>query len=313
MACKMTRKRKPNFTTNELEVLLKGVSANRDILMGKFSDTVTNDRKKKIWKTIAAEVSAESSTQRSDEDVKKKWQDWSSVVKGKQAKATRERKKTGGGPPHDDDDDVSLSVMEERVLGILGTTCVYGIEADFGDTFVNTDSQSNRNIRSLECDEDLDELESNDSVQIHVHDDEEDNTTSIAVSPTCGKSTQNKLTPRPSCSRSRPSEVCNETSLSCFSVKKRKRVTVPLPDNSMPSTHDIYQVENRKLAVEETRLTIERDRLDIEKQRLNIETEILMVLKEFHPTSSRHSQNPTSTFPYVHVPTDEYTCTFANI
>jgi hypothetical protein len=66
--------------------------------LGKFSDTTTNERMKKVWKNISAKMSAVGDTKRCSDDVKKKWQDWSSQVKGKKCRLVRNYRATGGGP-----------------------------------------------------------------------------------------------------------------------------------------------------------------------------------------------------------------------
>ena len=48
--------RKPNYRMEELEVLVEDVVVNKQLLLGKFSDTTTNERKKKVWKNISAKM-----------------------------------------------------------------------------------------------------------------------------------------------------------------------------------------------------------------------------------------------------------------
>jgi hypothetical protein len=47
------RSRKPNFKQEELSVLVDEVEKNKTVILGKFSDTVSNERKKKLWISIA--------------------------------------------------------------------------------------------------------------------------------------------------------------------------------------------------------------------------------------------------------------------
>ena len=58
MACGGDKKkaRKPNYRMEELEVLVEDVVVNKQLLLGKFSDTTTNERKKKVWKNISAKM-----------------------------------------------------------------------------------------------------------------------------------------------------------------------------------------------------------------------------------------------------------------
>ena len=54
--------RKPNYRMEELEVLVEDVAVNKQLLLRKFSDTTTNERKKKVWKYISAKMSAVGDT-----------------------------------------------------------------------------------------------------------------------------------------------------------------------------------------------------------------------------------------------------------
>jgi hypothetical protein len=55
----------------ELEVLVEDVAVNKQLLLGKFSNTTTNERMKKVWKNISAKMSAVGDTKRCSDDVKK--------------------------------------------------------------------------------------------------------------------------------------------------------------------------------------------------------------------------------------------------
>ena len=47
------RKKKPNFTQNENDMLVESVDQNKDIINSKLNNNVTNLTKKKMWKCIA--------------------------------------------------------------------------------------------------------------------------------------------------------------------------------------------------------------------------------------------------------------------
>lgn len=47
------QKRKPNWSTDELEALAQGVSANIKTIRGKFSPGLTNSQKTQCWQQIA--------------------------------------------------------------------------------------------------------------------------------------------------------------------------------------------------------------------------------------------------------------------
>lgn len=159
MACGGDKKktRKPNYRMEELEVLVEDVAVNKQLLLGKFSDTTTNERKKKVWKNISAKMSAVGDTKICSDDVKKKWQDWSSQVKGKKCRLVRNYRATGGGP----EEAPKLTAIEEKILAIIGPTAVNGLpstsDTDF-DTFNihprSVELTCNETIDS-DCDDDL--------------------------------------------------------------------------------------------------------------------------------------------------------------
>ena len=41
----------------ELEVLVENVAVNKQLWLEKFSDTTTNERKKKVWKNLSLSIS----------------------------------------------------------------------------------------------------------------------------------------------------------------------------------------------------------------------------------------------------------------
>ena len=57
-AAKQRKARKANFTSSELAVLTEEVEQNIAILKSKFTDSVTNAKKNKIWTEITAAVNA---------------------------------------------------------------------------------------------------------------------------------------------------------------------------------------------------------------------------------------------------------------
>lgn len=119
------RARKPNFKTEELDILADEVDTNKIILLGKLSDVTTCEKKKKVWTQITAKINANCGNTRTIDEVRKKWQDWSSNVKGKRCSEIRERKKTGGGEV--DLEDTKLSQVEMKVVGIMGPTAISGV------------------------------------------------------------------------------------------------------------------------------------------------------------------------------------------
>lgn len=76
-------KRQPNFTAEELEVLLNEVESRSKVLFGKFSGAVSMGQKEKGWEEIARAVSGVSGVARSKGEVKRKFTVWKSQTKTK--------------------------------------------------------------------------------------------------------------------------------------------------------------------------------------------------------------------------------------
>ncbi|XP_045194611.2 myb/SANT-like DNA-binding domain-containing protein 4 [Mercenaria mercenaria] len=123
MAEQQKKKRRANFSIEELNVLTEEVSCNKRILFEKFSDTVTNEKKGKCWREIVVKVNAVSCTERTMDEIRKKWSDWSSSVKVKASKFKTACNKTGGGKL----ESPKLTELEEKVISIIGPTAVDGI------------------------------------------------------------------------------------------------------------------------------------------------------------------------------------------
>lgn len=91
----VSRKRKPNWTTDECLFLSKLVDENRSVLRSKFGTGVTTVKKKEIWRKITDAINATSSTKRSVEEVEKKWHNLQIKGKAEIADARRSAKITG--------------------------------------------------------------------------------------------------------------------------------------------------------------------------------------------------------------------------
>ena len=81
------QKRCPNVRSEDLAILVDTVAEQKQMLFGKFTNYVTADSKTKIWDKIAAQTNASNDNAvRTGEEVKKKWTDWASSIKMKNAK-----------------------------------------------------------------------------------------------------------------------------------------------------------------------------------------------------------------------------------
>eukprot|EP00105_Crassostrea_gigas_P030612 XP_011453000.1 PREDICTED: uncharacterized protein LOC105346201 [Crassostrea gigas] len=120
------QKRKPNWSTDELEALGQGVSANIKTIRGKFSPGLTISQKTQCWQQIAERVNSVNISEitRDVVDCKKKWQDISSATKKKEAARLKEMRGTGGGPAPVED----IKTWERLILGTLSKCSVEGVE-----------------------------------------------------------------------------------------------------------------------------------------------------------------------------------------
>jgi hypothetical protein len=135
----MSRKRNPNFSESEIQILVDEVEKSRQVLFSKFSNTSTNSSKKRAWLAICEKINSVHNFgyKRTPEEIKKKWSSYMSDAKRKASYRRREAEKTGGGPPPPE-----LSAMEEKVVGIMGSTSIAGIEGGIDTCDDNTTASS---------------------------------------------------------------------------------------------------------------------------------------------------------------------------
>ena len=136
--CKKRAKvpRRPNFKAEDLELLAECVETHKGELFGKFSSTVTTQSKSLIWDRIAKKLNSNNITvQRTGEELKRKWTDWASSTKTKNARRKVTRRTTGRGPAVPDPTD-----LESKVLLVIGQDSVEGFDGwiDTGVTVPNT-------------------------------------------------------------------------------------------------------------------------------------------------------------------------------
>ena len=116
MSTMSSQQRHPNFRLEDLEILVEKMAEHKQVLFGKFSNSVTADSKVKIWEKITSQINASNNNAvRTGEEVKKKWSDWASTTKMKNAKRKVSRRMTGGGVGMPDATETEL-----KVLSIIG-------------------------------------------------------------------------------------------------------------------------------------------------------------------------------------------------
>lgn len=105
------RERKRNFSTDEIRILIEEYENHKDILESKFTNTVTNAKKIKIWKSIEEKLNSLGHERRSLGEIKAKWKNICSSAKSSWNDYKRKREKTGGGPAPK-----PLSTEEQQVV-----------------------------------------------------------------------------------------------------------------------------------------------------------------------------------------------------
>ncbi|XP_067044411.1 t-SNARE domain-containing protein 1-like [Acropora muricata] len=92
------RKRKPNFSMNEIAVITENVKNHLAVIQSKLTNNITNRKKNEVWQEITDAVNAVGTAGRTVVEVKDKWKNLHSTAKKEFATFKRETKKTGGGP-----------------------------------------------------------------------------------------------------------------------------------------------------------------------------------------------------------------------
>ncbi|XP_041419106.1 myb/SANT-like DNA-binding domain-containing protein 4 [Xenopus laevis] len=116
------RKRMAKFTNNELEVLIREITENYELLYGSISGKISTQRKNQIWEGIKNKVCAVGVGQRTVVHLKKRWLDIRRRTKDKLSVLEKSRRKTGGG----DGESKQLSQFESQVQETIPDILVKG-------------------------------------------------------------------------------------------------------------------------------------------------------------------------------------------
>ncbi|KFM57025.1 Myb-related transcription factor, partner of profilin, partial [Stegodyphus mimosarum] len=117
--------RSTNFSMKELEVLVTSLESYKELITGELGKSYANiNEQKEAWEEIATIVSSVAlGVKRTGIQVKNKWTDLKCRTRKKAAKIKNNYLCTGGGPPAKE----KLTSIEEKVLSLIGNTCVEGI------------------------------------------------------------------------------------------------------------------------------------------------------------------------------------------
>ena len=127
------QQKKKNFSIDEIRLLIEEYENRRDTFEGKFSNTLTNIKKKEAWQEVTSKVNALGVDLRTVEDIKVKWKNLCSGAKGTFHTYKKSTFKTGGGPPPK-----PPTAAEEKIINLFeGRPSFEGIdgftsEIDFG-------------------------------------------------------------------------------------------------------------------------------------------------------------------------------------
>lgn len=83
--------------------LLTWLKKNIDTINSKFTNTITNEKKKKVWENITSQINALGISNRSIKEIKTKWTNMHQTAKKKSSVATnspRERRVVALAPNH---------------------------------------------------------------------------------------------------------------------------------------------------------------------------------------------------------------------
>ena len=108
------RKRKPNFTYEELVILLNEVARDKMTIMSRFQTWNTHRQKKEVWRRISENVNVCGVAYRTHDDVKNKWKE----LKASALHSLRNHAKTGVGAPGKPR--LSAPYFGDLVLSIVG-------------------------------------------------------------------------------------------------------------------------------------------------------------------------------------------------
>ena len=99
MEAKAKRPRKSNFSAAECALILQLAEDNLDTIRDKFSSTLTNKKKQKVWQMISERVNALGVAKRTAGDVREKWRAMRNEARKEMCLEKKSMERTGGGKP----------------------------------------------------------------------------------------------------------------------------------------------------------------------------------------------------------------------
>ncbi|XP_074872693.1 myb-related transcription factor, partner of profilin [Carettochelys insculpta] len=112
----LTRLRKPRFSYEENQILIREVRAHYGQLYGAQSRQVTVADRRRLWEGIASKINTITSWKRTGQEVQKRWNDFKRRTKEKLARVPHSTQGAGGAAASED----TFSAEEETIFSILG-------------------------------------------------------------------------------------------------------------------------------------------------------------------------------------------------
>ncbi|XP_018009578.1 uncharacterized protein LOC108667106 [Hyalella azteca] len=145
VAMEHLKRRRPNFSDEEVMALITAVSKRKNILLGKFDKTITAKAKLLQWQAVIDSVNCVSTVKRDVAEVRKKFYDLRTQVKKKATTENQYSGLTGGGPPVK----VKYSHVEKAMLPLLSRTAMFGSELPENEADVSVGEEHPRDDNEL--------------------------------------------------------------------------------------------------------------------------------------------------------------------
>ncbi|XP_071136623.1 myb/SANT-like DNA-binding domain-containing protein 4 [Mytilus edulis] len=273
----MSRKRSPNFTEIEIQIMLAEVEKHKGILFSKLSNVATNNIKKKTWDGICTKMnSSNTHHKRSVEEIRKKWTTYMSSAKQKVSHNRREARKTGGGPPPEE-----ISSMEDQVLGIIGDTPIDGIDGGI-DTASFTETSMDLSMPSCS------------SSRRGSYSSADESELSISGATNRATPTRNIITTASTMEDSSTKQLVQIEKGRLNIDKERLQVekdSLRLKEEKMGLLKERLEVEKERLRVEKDKLSVDRQRLQLEQAKEQLRLAQLGISLQIPENSDRASDH----------------------
>ena len=119
------KRRNPRYSDQELTVMVDEIIRVHAQLLGLEQQHTSAAMKCKMWSRIEDRVNAVGHHRRTQDEIRKRWNDLKQKVRTLASKCHHACRYTGGGSPGET---IYMTPWEEKVLGILPPEGLYGIE-----------------------------------------------------------------------------------------------------------------------------------------------------------------------------------------